>query len=195
MRQGRKLTRLWDGLVATLVAVFVIGLVPVPTLAAMPGSTCETTAYTYDAPALFLWLDTVASHARGSPERPGAASWASPAFVRDRGVAANTGGRAASELVLYSPQGASRNLLSQAGEGYATTPGGRAVSAHAADRIVNGGPGRSPTTLTRVDDILDNPTGLRYDPVRDTVRVSQGKDFVVVSGMGPGQHIVTVMVR
>ncbi len=109
------------------------------------------------------------------------------------GVAANTA--RAAEVVPYSPQVASRNPLGQLGEGYATTPGGRTVSAHAADRIVNGAPGRAPTTLSRVDDILDNPTGLRYDPLRDTVRVSQGKDFVVVSGTGPGQHIVTVMVR
>jgi hypothetical protein len=112
-------------------------------------------------------------------------------FVVATGVAANTA--TAAKVVPYSPQVASRNLLSQAGEGYATTPGGRTVSAHAADRIVNGGPGRPPTTLTRVDDILDNPTALRYEPVRDTVRVGQGKDFVVVSGTG--QHVVTVMVR
>ena len=32
---------------------------------------------------------------------------------------------------------------------------------------------------------------LRYD----TVRVSQGKDLVAVRGFGPGQHIVTAMVR
>ncbi len=98
-------------------------------------------------------------------------------------------------MVPYSPQAASRNLLGQAGEGFATTPGGRTVSAHAADRIVNGAAGRGPTALSRVDDILDSPTALRYDPLRDTVRVSQGgKSFVVVRGSGSGQHIVTVMV-
>lgn len=105
-------------------------------------------------------------------------------------VAANTG----ADVVRYSPQAASRNLLGQVGDGFATTPGGRTVSAHAADRIVNGAAGRAPTTLARVDDILDSPTALRYDPLRDTVRVSQGKDFVVVRGSGAGQHIVTVMV-
>ncbi len=89
---------------------------------------------------------------------------------------------------------ASRNLLGQVGKGYAVTPGGRTVSAHAAQRIVLGGPGRPPTTLARVDDILNNPTGIKYDPVRDTVKVMQGRDFVVVSGTGR-QHIVTVMVR
>lgn len=103
--------------------------------------------------------------------------------------------KAGSGIVRYSPEAASRNLLGQLGEGFAVTPGGRTVSAHAAERIALGGPGRSPTTLARVDDILNNPNALRYDSVRDTVRVTQGKDFVVVRGSGPGQHIVTVMVR
>lgn len=97
-------------------------------------------------------------------------------------------------LVRYDPRAASRNLLGQVGEGFAVTPGGRTVSAHAAERIALGGPGRPPTTLSRVDDILNNPSGTKYDPVRDTVKVMQGRDFVVVSGMGP-QHVVTVMVR
>lgn len=100
----------------------------------------------------------------------------------------------ASALVRYEPMAASRNLLGQAGKGYAVTPGGRTISAHAAKRIALGGPGRPPTTLGRVDDILNNPTGSKYEPLRDTIKVMQGKDFVVVSGTGP-QHIVTVMVR
>jgi hypothetical protein len=95
--------------------------------------------------------------------------------------------------VRYDPTTASRNLLGQYGDGYAVTPGGRTVSAHAAERIALGGPGRPPTTLARVDDILDNPTAIRYDPIRDTIRIRQGKDFVVVRGAGP-QHLVTVMV-
>jgi len=102
--------------------------------------------------------------------------------------------RPAANLVPYSPEAASRNLVGQVGDGFATTPGGRTVSAHAADRIVNGAAGRAPTTLSRIDDILDNPTVKRYDPLRDTVRVSQGQAFVVVRGSGPVQHIVTVMV-
>ncbi len=109
------------------------------------------------------------------------------------GVAAKSVDEAGA-LVKYDPMAASRNLLGQLGDGYAVTPGGRTISAHAAERIALGGPGRPPTTLARVDDILNNPTGIKYDPVRDTVKVMQGKDFVVVSGTGP-QHIVTVMVR
>lgn len=111
-----------------------------------------------------------------------------------RSHVAAKGADEAGALVKYDPMADSRTLLVQVGSGYAVTPGGRTISAHAAQRIALGGPGRPPTTLARVDDILSNPTATRYNPIRDTVRVSQGNDFVVVSGTGP-QHIVTVMVR
>ncbi|GAB3869023.1 hypothetical protein GCM10028801_45700 [Nocardioides maradonensis] len=99
----------------------------------------------------------------------------------------------AGALVPYDAMAASRNLLGQVGEGYARTPSGYTVSAHAAERIVYGAPGRSPTTLSRVDDILNNPTRTM---MRDngTIRVYQGKDWVAVRDTGP-IHIVTVMVR
>ena len=108
------------------------------------------------------------------------------------GVAAK-GADEAGALVRYDPEFASRNLLGQIGEGYARTPSGYTVSAHAAERIVYGAPGRSPTTLSRVDDILNNPTRTR---MRDngTIQVFQGKDWVAVRDTGP-IHIVTVMVR
>ena len=108
------------------------------------------------------------------------------------GVAAKTVDEAAA-LVRYDAMAASRNLLGQVGEGYARTPSGYTVSAHAAERIVFGAPGRSPTTLSRVDDILNNPTRTM---MRDngTIRVYQGKDWVAVRDTGP-MHIVTVMVR
>ncbi len=99
----------------------------------------------------------------------------------------------AGALVRYDPMAASRNLLGQVGEGYARTPSGYTVSAHAAERIVYGAPGRSPTTLSRVDDILNNPTSTMMRP-NGTVRVYQGKDWVAVRDTGP-MHIVTVMVR
>ena len=67
------------------------------------------------------------------------------------------------------------------------------MSAHAAERVVYGAPGRSPTTLSRVDDILNNPTSTQMRP-NGTIRVFQGKDWVAVRDMGP-IHIVTVMVR
>lgn len=106
--------------------------------------------------------------------------------------------KAGTDVVRYDPEFASRQLLGQpAADGYAVTPGGRTVSAHAAERIVTGGPGRPPTTLERVDDILDSGTKVTYDPIRDTIRVrapgQPGKPYVVVSGSNPN-HIVTVMV-
>lgn len=108
------------------------------------------------------------------------------------GVAAKGAGEAGA-LVRYDAQAASRNLLGQVGEGYARTPSGYTVSAHAAERIVYGAPGRSPTTLGRIDDILNNPTRSVMRP-DGSIRVFQGKDWVAVRGSGP-IHIITVMVR
>jgi hypothetical protein len=112
-------------------------------------------------------------------------------FLHSR-VAAK-GADEAGALVRYDPEFASRNLLGQVGKGYARTPSGYTVSAHAAERIVYGAPGRSPTTLSRVDDILNNPTRSVMRP-DGSIRVFQGKDWVAVRGSGP-IHIITVMVR
>lgn len=72
---------------------------PATAIAAVPGSTFATATYTYDAPALLASLDTVASHAPGSPPRPGAASRVSPAFVGDCGVAAKTAASGADDVL------------------------------------------------------------------------------------------------
>ncbi len=80
--------------------------------------------------------------------------------------------------------------------GYGVTAGGRTVSAHAAERISFGGPGRPPTSLSTVDEILDTGTSVGYDPIRDSIQVRApqmpGKPYVVVDS--GGTHIVTVMV-
>lgn len=110
-----------------------------------------------------------------------------------RGARAAKGADEAGALVRYDAQAASRNLLGQVGDGYARTPSGYTVSAHAAERIVYGAPGRSPTTLGRVDDILNNPTRSVMRP-DGSIRVFQGKDWVAVRGSG-STHIITVMVR
>ncbi|MGW6035051.1 putative T7SS-secreted protein [Gordonia terrae] len=118
------------------------------------------------------------------PDNP--AVWADPLGLAPTGACG-------SEVVRYDPQAAARNILEQQlREGYPQTPAGRTISAHAADRIANGGGGRPPVSLERVDDILDNPTKLTYRPGNDTVKVHQGRAYVVVSGTGP-QNIVTVM--
>ncbi len=102
-------------------------------------------------------------------------------------------------IVSYDPQWASRELLGQntpGSAGYGLTPGGRTVSAHAAERIALGGPGRRPIELSTVDEILDTGTAVRFDPIRDSIQVRApqvpGKPFVVVDSSG--SHVVTVMV-
>ena len=67
------------------------------------------------------------------------------------------------------------------------------MSVRRAEGVVYGAPGRSPTTLSRVDDILNNPTKTMLRP-KGTIWVYQGKDWVAVRDTGP-IHIVTVMVR
>lgn len=100
--------------------------------------------------------------------------------------------------VRFDPQFASRQILNQpATSGYAVTPGARTISAHAAERIAYGGPGRPSTTLEYVDQILDQGTEVVYDPIRDTIRVRAtqlaGRPYVVVSASDP-DHVVTVVV-
>ena len=106
---------------------------------------------------------------------------------------------AGTDLVRYDPEWASRQMLDQntpGSSGYGVTPGGRTVSAHAAERVSVGGPGRPPTSLSTVDEILDTGTSVRYDPIRDSIQVRApqmpGKPYVVVDS--GGTHIVTVMV-
>lgn len=77
-----------------------------------------------------------------------------------------------------------------------TTPRGRTLSNHAAERVAGSGPGRLPTTLNALDYILENGNKVKYDAVRDTIQVRAtqlpGKSFVVISGSDPN-HIVTAM--
>jgi RHS repeat-associated protein len=124
----------------------------------------------------------------GSPGGPGAGGY--PAQFSESGP---------TDLVPYDPQWASRQLLDQnfpGSSGYAVTPEGRTISAHAAERIALGGPGRPPTSMATVDQILNTGTSIRYDPIRDTIQVRApgmpGRPYVVVNNTG--QHIVTVMV-
>ncbi|WP_240467767.1 DUF6531 domain-containing protein [Streptomyces albus] len=78
-----------------------------------------------------------------------------------------------------------------------TTPRGRTLSWHAAERVAGTGPGRPPTSLRAVDHILDNGTKVKYDPIRQTIQVRAmnlpGKPYVAVSATDPN-HVVTVMI-
>ncbi|NYG58751.1 hypothetical protein BJ980_001674 [Nocardioides daedukensis] len=155
---------------------------------ARPAGAMPSATYTYDHPVLPVQVARGTSMTLG---RAGATAGL-PSPLEPSHLAAKSADEAGA-LVRYDPMAASRNLLGQVGEGYARTPSGYTVSAHAAERIVYGAPGRSPTTLSRVDDILNNPTRTM---MRDngTIRVFQGKDWVAVRDTGP-IHIVTVMVR
>lgn len=111
---------------------------------------------------------------------------------------ASSGGDSALALVRYDPEYASRVLLGQdlpGSSGYGITPSGRPLLPHAAERVALGGGGRSPTTLSRVDEILDKGTKVIYDPDRQSIKVMQDtlpkKPFVVVRP--DGKTVITVM--
>jgi hypothetical protein len=103
--------------------------------------------------------------------------------------------------VPYDPQWASRQFVGQnlpGSSGYAVTPGGRTLSAHAAERVAVGGGGRpAGVPLEYVDEILDTGSKLRYDPMRQSIQVQApqlpGRPYVVVDSE-TGQHVVTAMV-
>lgn len=103
-------------------------------------------------------------------------------------------------LVRFDPGFASRSIAGQHlnPAGWATTPAGRTLSVHAAERAFFGAPGRPPLpSLSVIDDLLDHGTKVSYDGVRDTITVMSphlpGRPFVVVSAENV-RHVVTVMV-
>ena len=80
-------------ILASLMAVLTV--ISAALSAALPSATSTTSTYegvpfVYDGPGLLSSSGTAPEAARGSPSRPEAASWESPAAVRDHGVAANT---------------------------------------------------------------------------------------------------------
>lgn len=98
---------------------------------ATPGSTYDTTAYTYDAPAPLSSPDTATSYVRGSPSRPEAVSWASPVFVSRDVAAAETAG---DTPYLYRGLAADHPALGDAANGIARPRGG-----HSNPELHNGG--------------------------------------------------------
>ena len=141
---------------------------------------------------------TVDSVGQQSSERPASVGCVRPETA-DLASGSCVATEAGTDLVRYDPEWASRQMLGQntpGSSGYGATPGGRTVSAHAAERISVGGPGRPPTSLSTVDEILDTGTSVRYDPIRDSIQVRApqmpGRPYVVVDSSGT--HIVTAMV-
>jgi RHS repeat-associated protein len=95
-------------------------------------------------------------------------------------------------LVRWDPELAARQLL----EGPNVTPGGRTITFHAADRIVNGGRGIAPLgreNLGELDRILDTSSELNYDPLRQTIRVGSPRGPYVVVDSETGSRIATYL--
>lgn len=169
-------------------------------------TTGRTDAYGYDVSPSALLSVLAPSGPEASPVQP-SVTWNKPDSPsgEGRGASSTSSGsfiatEAGTDLVRYDPEWASRQLLDQnlpGSNGYGVTPGGRTVSAHAADVIANGGRGRPPTSLSTVDEILDTGTAVRWDPIKGTVRVTQpgmpGRPFVAVDAT-TGNLIVTAMV-
>lgn len=165
----------------------------------------DSHAFTYDAQPIARVDVRAIAALKATPAQVSVAREASASPpVESRGASTTPSARsvateAGTDLVRYDPEWASRQMLGQntpGSSGYGVTPGGRTVSAHAAERISVGGPGRPPTSLSTVDEILDTGTSVRYDPIRDSIQVRApqmpGKPYVVVDASGT--HIVTVMV-
>ena len=113
------------------------------------------------------------------------------------GEVANAGEKASSLLpVKYDPQFAAEQILG----GSAKTPGGRTITPHAADRMVNPPAGRSPMSASQVDQVLDEGDRIRkvdmLHPKGPTVTIQNtkmlGKPQVVVDAE-TGNRVVTVI--
>lgn len=112
----------------------------------------------------------------------------------------NSGGVSTSEgttesfPVVFDGGFATKQLL-----GTDTTPGGRQIMFHAADRMVNPPKGRAPMSPSEVDDVLDGATSVvkrSYHPNGDTLTIENanldGKPRVIVDE-ATGQRVITVI--
>lgn len=98
------------------------------------------------------------------------------------------------EIVKYDPIFAGRQILGHD----PVTPGGRDITPHAADRMVNPPRGRSPMTAAEVDQVLDTGTKIKVKPhpEGDTITVQHpnmpGKPQVAVDA-ATGKRVITVI--
>jgi hypothetical protein len=81
----------------------------------------------------------------------------------------------------------------------ATTPGGRALTDHALDRMTNPPPGRAPMTPSEVDQVLDTANKIKMisvHPKGNTITVQNttmpGKPQVVVDAE-TGRRVISVI--
>lgn len=108
-RAGRTLFVILLGAVLALAVVSPARAVvaSAPAIAVQQGtaSAYDAVSYAYDAPSMLSSQSAAASYVRGPPSGPAAVSWGQSAFVRDRGVAANT-----VDNILPTPQVSSTRL-------------------------------------------------------------------------------------
>jgi RHS repeat-associated protein len=92
-------------------------------------------------------------------------------------------------LVRWDPDFAAKQLL----DGNNVTAGGRTITWHAADRIVNSGRG---IPLSDIDSVLDNGVQVKYNPLAKdgpTLRVFDATGRSVVVDAETGMRVVTVI--
>jgi RHS repeat-associated protein len=117
-----------------------------------------------------------------------------PSWQRSEGDVANTS-RKSTALVKYDGTFAAQQILGEE----PTTPGGRSIGPHAAERMVKPPPGRAPMTKSEIDQVLDTGTLIKKvtpHPEGDTVTVQHpglpGKPQVVVDA-ATGKRVITVI--
>ena len=99
------------------------------------------------------------------------------------------------ELAIYDPDFAAQQIL---GLPFNITLGGRVVTAHAAERMVNPPPGRVPTTIWEIDEFLDTATEIRkvsFHPKGDTITLRNSNSLIheIVVDAETGNRIITVI--
>ncbi|WP_366921796.1 hypothetical protein MFMK1_002212 [Metallumcola ferriviriculae] len=96
---------------------------------------------------------------------------------------------------LYDGDFAARQILNSPTN---ITPGGRTITAHAAERMVNPPKGRVPTSMTDIDNFLDTVTDIRkisQHPLGDTITLRNASSSIkeVVVDTATGKRIITII--
>ena len=94
------------------------------------------------------------------------------------------------ELVVWDGEFATKQLL-----GTSTTPGGKQINFHAADRMVNPPRGRQPMSITEVEDFIDTADSIKKIKITD-----EGTSVTLMNSKYPkaqvavdGNRIITVV--
>jgi RHS repeat-associated protein len=114
----------------------------------------------------------------------------------ERLVVKESGSRGIQNLpALYDADFAARQILNNTSN---VTPGGRVITAHAAERMVQPPPGRVPTTMTEVDEFLDTATQVRKinnHSLGDTITLRNANSTIkeIVVDAETGKRVITII--